>query len=246
MAASLLENDPYRCEKVRRAVQYHGAEEMSIRNFRRLSLLKLLMPVAALAATTAISCVGLGGNDDPDERFYGYFLRDAKAMEDMGLPVYWLGREFTAGALTFQGPYGLEFGGEVEGGGIFMRYVSWLDGTPFVGTNIGLEMTVYSPDAWELAKSRILNPQLLSNEGEVTRQTVTVKGREAELISVPSANRPINSISLIVDLDTVVVVAGAASVLSSDVRGGTSELSIFIKNPDLFVQVMQDLRPYPE
>ncbi len=204
------------------------------------------MPVAALAATTAISCVGLGDNDDAGERFYGYFLRDTKAMEDMGLPVYWLGREFNAGALTFQGPYGAEFGGEVEGGGVFMGYISWLDGTPFEGSNISLDITVYSPDAWELAKSRILNPQLLSNEGEVTRQTVTVKGREAELISVPQFTRPVGWLRLVVEFDRVVVVAEAASVLSSDVRGGTSELNIFIKNPDLFVQVMQDLRPYPE
>ena len=219
---------------------------MSIRHFRRLSFLKLLMPVAALAATTAISCVGLGHNDD-DERFYGYFLRDAEAMQDMGLPVYWLGREFNAGALTFQGPYGLEFGGEVEGGGIFMRYISWLDGTPGVGTNIGLEITVYSPDAWELAKSRILNPRLLPAEGKVTRQRVTVKGRQAEFISIPGLpSRPVARLRLVIELDPVVVVGEAVSVLSSDVRGGTIELSIFIKNPDLFVQVMQDLRPYPE
>lgn len=206
------------------------------------------MPVAALAAIlTAISCVGPGDNDDAGERFYGYFLRDAKAMQDMGLPVYWLGREFNAGALTLQGPYGLEFGGEVEGGGIFMRYISWLDGTPFKGTNIGLDITVYSPDAWELVKDRLLDPQLLSNEGEVTRQTVTVKGRQAELISIPSLPlRPVGRLRLVAELDPVVVVAEAPSNLSSDVRGGTIELSIFIKNPDLFVQVIQDLRPYPE
>jgi hypothetical protein len=71
---------------------------------------------------------------------------------------------------------------------------------------------------------------------------VTVQGREAQLISVPSASRPGNGISLILELDPVVVVGGAASNLSPD---GT-ELSIFIKNPDLLVQVMQDLRPYPE
>jgi hypothetical protein len=139
-------------------------------NIRALDLLKLLVPIAALVVTLpAISCVGLGHNDDVNERFYGYFLRDAKTMQDMRLPVYWLGRGFTAGALTFQGPYGLEFGGEVEGGGIFMRYISWLDGTPGEGTNIGLEITVYSPDAWELARGRIMTPPSAGRPKSVQR-----------------------------------------------------------------------------
>jgi hypothetical protein len=211
---------------------------MSIPSIHGLSLLRLLVPIAALVVTLpAISCVGLGHNDDVNERFYGYFLRDAKAMQEMGLPVYWLGRQFTAtpGGLTFRGPYGAEFGGEVEGGGVSVEYIT-------EGPN-RLDITIYSPHAWELAKDRILNPQLMSNEGEVTRRTVTVKGRQAELISVPSANRPVNALSLILELDTVVVLGEAHSLLSAD---GASELNIFINNPDLLVQVMQDLRPYPE
>jgi hypothetical protein len=205
------------------------------------------MPVAALATLlTTISCVEQGDNDDVDERFYGYFLRDVKAMQEMGLPVYWLGREFSAGALTFQGPYAAEFGGEVEGGGIFTHYTSWLDGTPGEGTNIGLEMTVYGPDAWELVKERIMNPPPpgVPSRYDVTRRTVDVMGREAELISAPSGRRPVNSLTLVLDFGTVVVVPEARSVLSAD---GRSELNIFIKNPDLLVQVIdENLRPYPE
>jgi hypothetical protein len=193
--------------------------------------------------TTAASCLNLGESDESaDARFYGFFLRDVKTMEELGLPVYWLGREFTAGGLAFQGPYGAEFGGEVEGGGIFLHYTSWLDGTPFEGSNIWLDITVYGPAAWEPVKDRILNPRVLSTEGEVTRRTVTVKGHQAEMISVPFGSRPVNRMTLIIELDSVVVVGAAASNLSPD---GT-ELSIFVKDPDLFVQVMQDLRPYPE
>jgi len=70
-------------------------------------------------------------------------------------------------------------------------------------------------------------------------------GRDAELISEPSGDRPANRLRLILELDPVVVVGEAASVLSSDAEGA-SELNIFIKNPDLLVQVMQDLRPYPQ
>ena len=217
---------------------------MSRRGFRRLSSLKLLVSIAALAAVvTAISCLNLGESED--ERFYGYFLRDVKAMQEMGLPVYWLGRGFSAGAQTFQGPYGVEFGGEVKGGGISMHYTSWLDGTPGEGSNARVEVRVYGPAAWELVRERIMNPPppAVPSRYSVTRQTVEVMGREAELISVPSGNRRVNGLSLILDVDSVVVVAQAASVLSGY---GATELNIFINNPDLLVQVMQELRPYPE
>jgi hypothetical protein len=118
-----------------------------------------------------------------------------------------------------------------------MRYLS-------EGKDPGLEITVYSPDAWKLAKSRILNPQLLSNEGEATRRTVTVKGRQAELISVPQFTRSVGQLRLIIDLDEVVIVAVARS--GGQGPGGTDH-SLFIKNPDLLVEVIdENLRPYPE
>ena len=212
---------------------------MSIGNIRAVDLLKAAACVCALITLVAVvACVWRGDDDESDQEFYGYFLRDAKAMEEMGLPVYWLGREFTAtlGGITFRGPYGSGFAGEVEGGGIFMLYVP-------EGLDPGLEITVYSPDAWELVKDRILNPRLMSNEGEVTRRTVTVKGRQAELISVPQFTRPVGQLRLILDLDEVVVVAVARS--GGQGPDGT-DYSLFVNNPDLLVQVMQDLRPYPE
>jgi hypothetical protein len=195
---------------------------------------------------TGTSCLSLNESDEStDKRFYGYFLRDEKAMQDMGLPVYWLGRGFTAGGLTFHGPYGAEFGGEVEAGGVFMGYVSWLVGAPYEGSNTSLEITVYSPDAWQLAKDRIVNPRVLSTEGEVTRRTVTVNGRQAELISVPSgSSRPVGKLRLVIDLNEVVVVAVATAL--GPISAGGPDYSPFINNPDLLVQVMQDLRPYPE
>jgi hypothetical protein len=78
---------------------------MSITSLRRLSTPKLFVFVVALAAVvTAISCLSFGeSQENADKRFYSYFLRDEKAMEDMGLPVYWLGRGFTAGGWHFMG-----------------------------------------------------------------------------------------------------------------------------------------------
>jgi hypothetical protein len=194
----------------------------------------------------AASCISLGeSHEDADKRFYGYFLEDQRAMEGKGFPVYWLGRAFTAGGMTFHGPYGAEFGGEVEGGGSLATYVSWLVGEPFEGSHTSLEITTYSPDAWELAGESLLNPspQGIPRDYSVTRRTVSVVGRDADLISVPSWTRPVNGLVLIVELDPVVVVADAYSVHSAD----GSEENMFINNPDLLVQVIdENLRPYPE
>ena len=118
-----------------------------------------------------------------------------------------------------------------------MHYVSH-------ATDPGLDITVYSPQAWELVEDRVENPQLLSNEGHVTRQTVTVGGTGAELLSIPSLpSRPVNCLRLIVVLDPVVVVVEANSGGQSP---GGGDYNLFINNPDLLVQVMQNLRPYPQ
>jgi hypothetical protein len=191
---------------------------------------------------TTASCFNLGESDD--ERFYGFFQRDAKIMEEMGLPVYWLGREFTAGGLTLRGPYAPEFGGEVEGGGIFFHYKSSLERAQREGRDADVEITVYSPAAWQLAMDRILNPRTLTTEGLVGRRAVTVKGRQAQMLAVPQVTRPIGYLRLVLDLDQVVVTVTASAF--GPVSPGGPDRSIFINNPDLLVQVMQDLRPYPE
>ena len=132
---------------------------MSIGNVRAVDRRDIAAFISGVIVVVAgVSCIVRGGDDQPNGDLDKYFLRDVAKVEAMGLPVYWLGREFTAGGLTFQGPYGGEFGGEVEGGGIDMDYVSWLDGTPFEGTNIGLKIIVYGPNAWELASGRIMTP----------------------------------------------------------------------------------------
>ena len=209
---------------------------MSSRGFRRLpSLILLVMLVALTATSTATSCLNLGESDD--ERFFGFFQRDAKIMQEMGLPVYWLGREFTAGGLAYRGPYALEFGGDAEDGYLWTGY------EPTSGTT--LEIAVYSPTAWQLARDRILNPETLTTEGKVTRRTVTVKGRQAELLSVPQGTRPIGYLRLVLDLDQAVVTATARAF--GPVSSGGPDRTVFINNPDLLVQVIdENLRLYPQ
>jgi len=187
--------------------------------------------VALAAALFWTSC-------DPDSQSEGgldkYFLRDAAAMQAMGLPVYWLGTDFTVEGLVFRGPFGAEFGGEVEQG-IGMTYLASVD-----GGNTGLGLTVRGRDAWARLEDRVRNPGLPG----VTRRTVTVGDREAELISIPLDTRPVNTLRLILELDEVVVVASALA--GGPVHPGGPDYDPFINNPDLLVQVMEDLRPYPD
>ena len=173
-------------------------------------------------------------NPDP------YFMHDVATAEAGGYPVYWLGWEFAAGDLTFYGPYGSGTGGEVEGGGARVNYSAPIQG----GGNVGVDLVTYTRAAWELAKERMMNPKIPGETRPVTRRSVAVKGRQADLLSLPGLTRPVNQLRLIVDMGDAVVLAIAPSV--GPATPGGPEGSPFINNPDLLVQVMQDLRPYAE
>jgi hypothetical protein len=216
-----------------RTLQCRNGEEMSIRRIRSSDWLKLAASVCALIAiVAAVACIGRSGDDGSDGDLDEYFLRDVATVEAMGLPLYWLGTEFTVDGLVFRGPHGAEFGAEVEGG-IHMSY-------RLVGGNSTLDLTVYSRDAWARAEDRVRNPGLPG----VTHRTVTVGGREAELISIPLGTRPVNTLWLVLDLGDVVVLATAGA--GGVVYPGGPDYNPFINNPDLLIQVMEDLRPYPE
>jgi len=205
---------------------------MRVKAVRRL----VIFPLVLVTAVFAVSCVGLPHDDNPDQRFYGYFLRDVETMQAIGLPVYWLGSDFTVDGLVFRGPYGAEFGAEVEGG-IQLTYLAPLQ----VGGNTSLDLIVRSRDAWTRAEHQVRDPGLPG----VTRRTVTVGSREAELIFVPLGTRPVNTLWLVLDLGDAVVLAQALA--GGAMYPGGPDYNPFINNPDLLVQVIEEnLRPYPE
>ena len=190
-------------------------------------------------------CFGCGGNGDShtDTNLDRYFLRDAATVEAMGLPVYWLGHEFSAADLVFRGPYASEFGAEVQGGGINVDYFAPLqkDAKLFEGPDTTLKVTTYSRDAWSLVESSTMNPPVSG----VTRRAVTVGDKAGTLLYLPSPpDRPLNILQLVVDLGEVVVVGTADA--GGPMTPGGPDYSPFINNPDLLVQVMQELRPYPQ
>jgi len=209
---------------------------MSIRNVRALDLLKLAGSVAALiVVVAAFMWISRSCDGESESDLDKYFLRDAATVEALGLPVYWLGREFTVDGLVFRGPEVAKFGAEVEGGGIHMDYLASVD-----GGNTGMELTIYSRDAWGLVEDSMMNPGLPG----VTRRAVTVGGREGELLFLPLDTRPLNVLRLVLDFGDVVVVAVARA--GGAVYPGGPDYSPFINNPDLLPQVMEDLRPYPQ
>jgi hypothetical protein len=201
-------------------------------NIRILPWIKLVASVAVLIAVVAVVFyINRSGDDgELDE----YFLHDAKVMQEAGLPVYWLGTEFTIDNLVFRGPHVAGFGAEVEGLGIHTSY-------SLKSGNTRLDLVTYSRDAWELVKDRMMNPPLPG----VARKTVTVGGREGELLFIPLGTRPLNVLRLVLDFGDVVVVAWTNSLTAPAAQGGL-ELNPFINNPDLLVQVMENLRPYPQ
>jgi hypothetical protein len=200
-----------------------------------MGLIKLAAAILALVAVVAgVVWVSRSLNDSPEEEAYGYFLRDSATAQAQGVPVYWLGQEFTAGDLVFRGPYGAEFGAEVEEG-ISVDYLAPVD-----GGNVAFGLTIYSRDAWERVKENIRNPKIPG----VTRRTASIGAREGELLSLPLATREVNQLWLLLDMEDVVVVAVAHS--GGPLYPGGPDYNPFINDPDLLIQVMEDLRPYPE
>ncbi len=204
-----------------------------------------------IAATIAAACSACGTNtDQSNQRTLGpeatqesldidsNFQRNVATAEAKGLPAYWLGRGFTAGDLTFDGPYGSGTGSDVESGEIDVDYVAWLEGTPHQGATVSLFLTAYGRDAWSRVESQFTKPRA------GTEETVRVQGKQAQLLSQFSSDRPLNALWLIVDLGDAVVVADAHS--GGPATPGGPDVSPFINNPDLLVQVMQNLRPYPQ
>jgi hypothetical protein len=210
---------------------------MSIGNVRALDWRNIAAFIsAAIFVVAGVSCIVRRGDDQPNGDLDKYFLRDVAKAQAMGVPVYWLGREFTAGGLVFRGPYTAEFGAEVPGG-IQLTYLAPSQGAG----QTSVDLSVQGRDAWELAKERITNPRTPG----ASRRSVTVLGKDAEMFSVPGGTRPLNALWLVLDLGDAVVVASVNS--GGPIYPGGPDYSPFINNPDLLVQVIEEnLRPYPE
>jgi hypothetical protein len=195
--------------------------------------------VAALTVGLVVLAAGLAGCEDEQNGGPGGdepVLTEAEAAKDAGLAVYWLGPSFEAGGVLFrisdaQFPEGIV---SVPVPGLALSYSS----QPEPAGSLDLE--VLSRSDWDEVREKVSNPPLSG----VTRRTVTVGGREGELLYLPLGTRPVNQLWLSLDLGDAVVVAIGSS--AGPAEEGGPDRNPMISDPDLFVQVMQDLRPYPQ
>jgi hypothetical protein len=198
------------------------------------------MVFAAVVVATAALWTSCDLDDDPEGELDESFLEAVAAAQAEGLPVYWLGRGFTVQNLTFYGPYGGDTG---EGGEMGTNYIAQLGEDPDIAEspNAGLVLTTYSRAAWEPVASWLMTPTSIG----VKRWTVAVGDRSATMIMEPGTRtRPVNAVWLVLESDDVVVLADAHSGGSASPGGPDS--NPFVNDPDLLVQVIEGLRPYPE
>jgi len=195
--------------------------------------------IATLAAALVVLSAALAACEDGQETEPGLgaaFLTPVAAAREAGLSVYWLGPSFEAGGVLFttseaKFPEGIA---GVPLQGLVVRYSSGPEPGGF------LDLQLLSKSDWGQVKEKLVNPQAPG----AGRRAVSVAGREGELFLQSAGARPLNALSLIVDLGDVALVADTNS--SGAVRPGGPDYNPFINNPDLLIQVMQDLRPYPQ
>jgi len=194
--------------------------------------------VAALTAGLVILSAGLAGCEDEQEPDVNQpVFTEAEAAKEAGLTVYWLGPSFEAGGVLFRMSEAY--------------FPEGFAGVPLQGLEVGyssqpepagiLYLQVLSKSDWDQVRDKAINARTPGT----TQRAVSVAGRDADLFLQAAGSRPLNALWLILDLGDVIVLAHTNSGVAPAAQGGV-ELNPLIKNPDLFVQVMQDLRPYPE
>jgi hypothetical protein len=201
---------------------------------------RLLAIIAVSAMALAVTACGSGtGGDKPtpvggaDDRGFRNFRERIKDAEDEGFDVYWLGREFTAGGLTFRGPSVPDEGDEVAGGGVEFSYDTQLP----TGGGTGISVYAFSPAAWALREQQqgTLDPHVTTR--------VMVHGHEATMVATTTATRPVNQRRLIVHFGETTVQVIAASG-GAAVEGGPDVNPLI--DEATFLAVIEQLRPYPE
>ena len=186
-----------------------------------------VMPLLAAVGLAACTRTTPPDSAQVDEIAYGNFRTAVASVPNRQFQVYWLGREFTAGAIVFRGPYFVPIGGVVNNNRLDIEY------------SAGLTIRLYSQSAWATAAPTIEHP----SAHESKRRSVVVGGRSAVLLTGSVPGRPINYQQLIIDFgDTVVtVVAGSGGAATP---GGPDSNPLI--DEQTFLSVMEQLRPYPQ
>lgn len=215
---------------------------------RHITIFTLFLRRYVIALTCILALLFTACVDHAD--YYKNFLAVATQAPSQGYTMYWLGRSFTAGGLTFKGPAVPDFGAGQEGG------VEFSYNAP---GGAGLDIAVLSDAAFA-------HPA--PTPARATTKTVTILGRPAELQSAAAGTRPVNVLILPFSLGNTHVVAsvhsgGAVTPSGPDVnlhvwsateqrfvtataipRG--PDVNPLVNDEQMFLSVMQQLRPYPQ
>ena len=188
-----------------------------------------LVLITALALTTAASCMDDGSNFNE----YDNFVAATKRADQEGWKPYWLGRSFTAGQLTFDGPRVGEFGYEIEGGGTVYKYHSAL-----ASGSVGLDVYIYSSQAWIAAEALGRTRRPLG----ATIRYVKLAGHDATLSASKDSKGFVEGVRADIEIDGVIVSAQAGRVTGVGVGGDLNPLT----DEATFLSVLDRLRLYPE
>jgi hypothetical protein len=192
--------------------------------------------VAVLAASFAFSCVSItGGGEELDPERYKTPV--AQAVE-AGLRPYWLGPAFELGGLSFNSveaefPEGAA-GQRIDG--VEIRYAAIVD----YARKGSLDLSTFRKSDWAMAEGALRSPQGIAGDSNDAR----IQGREAEIITLSTATRPLNRIYVIMDLGDQVLLVQTAS-RSTGGRGGIPDVNPLLDQATL-LSVLENLRPYPE
>jgi hypothetical protein len=162
----------------------------------------------------------------------GFDNFETAVASDRNYDIYWLGREFEAGGLTFKGPDVASFGDEIEGGGLAFTYTA-------TNNRWYVKVRLYSEDAWTQEverRSRYTRPYLESKPVAVAGHSgmlVTLKERptsiEGRLLQLPIGRTHVEVV-----VDAVVVSTPGAPQPNPLMDEAT------------FLAAMESLRAYPE
>jgi hypothetical protein len=222
---------------------------------------------AAVCVVLAAACVGAAvsacAEPGPDPNQYLTPIAQAHAA---GVPVYWLGKGFNTAGRQFpviEGSYAPGFAG-VNVLGVELDYS--LEDDP----GVKLRVSTMSAGEWQKARQSFFS----ASPFDATHSSdIRVAGHNAQLLSEPYGERPVNWRALVLDMGSAVVVAQTNAIGSalnhatktpSTCMLPTPSPGVFAPScpvaapqtpgPDLnplidqatFIAVMQHLRPYPQ
>ena len=182
----------------------------------------------ALLAMFLLASSACDSSVPSDEHYFDNFKTVVAKGPSEGWTPYWLGRSFEAAGVSFTGPSVADFGDEVDGGGVIMSYRADRPAVTF-----SFHISLFSSFAWADA----LKHGLGGVAAGATQTTAQIAGATATVTSGPDSRE---GVRIDVDLGNTHVLARVGPTFA-----GSTDINT-LNDRDVFVAVLQHLRPYPQ